>query len=334
MSSQKADKCGGQPFTIESGAAGPTSAFLRAWWLNRAIVRDLGGDSPQRRDEAIETFVAQGEHAAPALCRALRGSPTAACAAALGLSRLGRETGVQTVLLRCYDEEWLSTPQARRSMLDALRMLPHESIGLAVEVGLTSACAERHLQPCFDRLTLSLSALRLLLVYGISSPLLWWERGLFFGRSLLQKLRNNPFAGLAHGLTDHIRAAALKGILAQYPDESFAVLARSLQSGDISVMRTAVSGLCKIQDSHALPLLEPIAFASNHPLALDARRAIERIAGSEAESLILVRGSRADANVTIPDDLVRPAGNFPGEDTDALMRSAELPSALPERPRA
>ena len=53
-----------------------------------------------------------------------------------------------------------------------------------------------------------------------------------------------------------------------------------------------------------MPALEAIAFASRHPLAAQARRAIERLAGPQAEVLTLVRASQEE---TMPEELLRPA---------------------------
>ena len=172
-------------------------------------------------------------------------------------------------------------------------------------VGLQRTQGQRHLQGCFDRLTLSLSALRVMLEFGAVSPLDWWQRSLWLGHDALPSLKSNPFAGLAYGLTDLIRLAALRGLIGQYPDDAFQICAQALQADDISVNRTAVAGLHRIQDRRALPLLQPIAFSERHPLTQEARRAIETIAGSQAEPLTLLRGSHADANVTVHDSLLR-----------------------------
>jgi hypothetical protein len=301
--------------------AGQWVETLRKWWSDRTAITQLGAIEPEKREAAIQALVNRGASTIPVLVRALYASPVVACGAAEALDKLGADVGIQTVLVRCYDEEWLSEHPFRSVNLGALRRLGHDGIGSAFEAGLVGAPAERDLHRCFDRLTLSLSALRLLHEYGCASPLEWWERGLVFGHRSLTRIQSHPFAALAYGLTDRIRAAALRGLLTQYPQEAFGACERGLKTDDVGVMRTAIAGMSRLLDVRALPLLQPIAFSAHHPLALESRKAIENIAGTEAESLTLMRSSHADANVTVHFDLVRPADCGEAETAD-LLRSA------------
>lgn len=292
------------------------------WWHIKRLVARLGSVRDDEREQAILEFVSHGRPIFPTLYRALRGSIAIACGAAVTLSRMGSDVGVQTVLIRCYDEEWLtrSVQEAHLSELVALRRLNQRSVGEAMEAALSTATFERDFQQCLNRLTLALSALRMLHIYDSESPWIWWERALRFGHHSLPRLRGNPFAGLAYQLTDNIRAAALRGMLVQYPSDCLSALLSAFQHQDLSVMRTALGGLHKLRDKRALPCLQAVAFAPNHPLALEARRAVEQIVGSRADSLLLLRGAHADANVYRDDALLRPASPAPVEKTDLLLR--------------
>ncbi len=269
----------------------------------------------------MKIVIEQGSASLPVLYRGLHGPPLVACSCAVVLSRLGSESGVQTALIRCYDEEWLSSQPGRPMIVEALRQIDQASIGSALDAGLSGAPRERELQACFDRLTLALSALRVLVIYGEPSPLAWWTRALSYGPSLLPRIRDNAFGGLASSLTDHIRAAALRGLLDQYSAGAFEAFTEGILSDDISVMRTSIMGMRRLRDLRALPLLQPIAFAQSHPLALETRKAIESIAGANAESLVLMRSSHADANVAQVEGLVRPAPPPGSYETGVLLRS-------------
>jgi len=296
---------------------------LVEWWRTQRALKDLGAESIEIRIAAVSGLLSQGQSAAPLLCRALRGSPRAASVAAGALSRLGMEIGTQTLLRRCYDEEWLAEQPRRPEVLEGLKSIEQRSIGAALMVGLVGAPAERDLQRCFDRLTLALSALRVLSAIGEPCPLDWWIRSFRFGDACLPRLRDHPFAGLAHTLTAHIRSEAITGLIGQDREICYSEMSDGLRSEDLSVLRSAIAGFTRLRDPRALAHLQPIAFAQSHPLALESRAAIERIAGHNAEQLVLVRSSYADANVTKFDDLVRPAVSEPNHDKEELLRSRD-----------
>ena len=133
-------------------------------------------------------------------------------------------------------------------------------------------------------------------------------------------------------MTGWIRAEAIRRLLREQNKEScLSLLTEALRSQDRHVVRSAIDGLQCLGDSRAIPALETIAFAPHHPLALHARRAIERIAGDQAEVLTLVRASREE---TAAEELLRPVR--PHDDAPhSLLRSLNRLdfSAKPESSR-
>src|SRR5262249_41298581 len=136
----------------------------------------------------------------PLLSRALYGPIPIACGAAIALERLGRPAGIQMLLIRCYEEEWLlrSVQVDQAGILNALRRIERDSIGLALQNALASAAQQRQTEACLHQLVIASSALRILLIFDPPSPLCWWSAALRFGHHRLQGLRSDPFVGLAN----------------------------------------------------------------------------------------------------------------------------------------
>lgn len=289
----------------------------------------VGSDDDQEREAALQLLVEAGDRSIPVLYRIVQGHPAPACGAALALSRIGYDFGVQTVLMRSYQEEWLEQSGDPARTLRALLRLDHPSIGAALLSALATAARDRELQSCFDWITLAISALRLLLLCPQKAPIAWWIRALQFGHEALWRLRNNPFGGLAYQLTDHVRTVAVRGLLAQYRNSCLDLFTSHLSVTDVSVARTALMGIGVLKDARAVPYVTPIAFTASHPLALDARHTLESIAGDGAESLILLRSASERDDRSIPELLLRPLKTALAHN-DELLRPADHNQATRE----
>jgi hypothetical protein len=286
-------------------------AGARAWWdLNRRLAQ-LGSASEEEWKRAAAYFAARPEYM-PALWRCVEhGAVGQACGAAVALTRQGKH-GVQVALMRCYDEEWLirSLRDGHIEGLRALRRLGRETIGEVLQAALRAAGRETDPVACVRHLTLVLSALRLLIIFDGESPLEWWEWSLKCGRSSLHGLRAVPTAVPAFTLTERIRRVALRGLITEHPSAAYDVFMAALRGSahDHSVARAALWGLQRLRDRRALPELEALAFTPGHPLATEARRTIECIAGTQADSLILLRSAEPDYAT---EELLRPVDTTP-----------------------
>jgi HEAT repeat protein len=311
------------PDSREAGGSVLSHCTLAArhWWQTRRLLAQLGSDSEQERGTAAAWFVAQGEKAVPMLRRALHGPVGQACGAAAALAELDDSEGIRVVLARCYDEEWLlrSVRDGYLEGLYALRTLGRGPIGEALHDALTDAARERSFHACLAQLVVGLSGLRVLAVFEGPTPYAWWERGLRYGHKSLRGLPADAANFIAFNLTDCVRVVAVRGLLADYPERAFRTLTELLDCEDTSVGQSAIAGLIRLRDRRALPALQAIAFASGHPLASAARRAVEAIAGRQADSLVLLRASQSE---TPSPELLRPSAPTPAADdeTQTLLR--------------
>ncbi len=299
----------------------------QAWRQDRRLLAQLGSESAADQERARACLMARGEAAIPLLYRALRGSFRLACSAAVALYRLGDGQGVRAVLERCYEEEWLIR-SVRDGYLErdsyeegvrALQQLDREAVGAALHAALDAAAREREVPGCLGELALALSALRVLLLLPGKSPCAWWELAIHYGGQSLSGLRRGTKGILPRSLTHYLRWEAVRGLLTEHRTASFSILARALESEDFSVVHTAILGLRRLGDPRALPGLQSIAFAPGHPLAIEARSAIEALAGSLSEPLVLLRAAEPEAG---PEELLRPAEPVPrwGAEVQILMR--------------
>jgi hypothetical protein len=227
-----------------------------------------------------------------------------ACGAATVLARMGDSGGISTVLARCYEEEWIlrCVRDGYSEGLHALRRLEREDVGQALLTALTKAAAEYDASACLHHLVIALGALRVLVIFEGASPLCWYEHALCFGPQSLHGLREQGSGVWARSLTYHVRAMALRGLLAEQGAASLELLLSALACEDMAVVRTAILGLQRLGDRRSLPALQAIAFGKNHPLASRARAAVQIIAGAQSEALTLLRASETDAP---PEELLR-----------------------------
>lgn len=291
----------------------------------RAQILRLSYAQDAEREEIIQQLTSRGDSVVVPLTRALRGSPAVACGAAMVLGRMGTKSGVYRVLLRCYEEEWLShsIEEAHLSELRAVRLLERELLERVVEEALQNAQSDKNLPECLEKLSVSLCALRILLLQEGKSTLPFWRLSLEFGHYRLLGLIQHPLKGLAHKTTDAIRAAGLRGLRLQQADDANATLMEILTHHDLSVVRTAIQGIQRTRCHEALPILQSIAFGLHHPLSRDARRAIERILGESAEPLLLLRGSVPLDSTIDSEDLLRPLLANTKTDASELLRPME-----------
>ena len=286
----------------------------------RRLIR-LGSAREGEREAAIDWFVAQGAHASPVLRHGLRGPVAVACGAATALYRQGEAHGIRTVLRRCYEEDWLRrcVQDGHPAELSALRRLGRSTVGAVLMAALDDAVREKEGRACLDELTVGLSALKVAAVFGDVSPKGWWERAALFGPTSLRGLGDVSVRPLAYNLTASIRMEAINRLLCEHRSVCVDVLIDALQSEDRQVALTAIDGLQKLKDRRSLPYLYVIAFGSGNALASRARRAIERIAGNQADALILLRAAREPRAHEV---LLRPAIALSGpQDNDALLRA-------------
>lgn len=306
--------------TGQGGAAGRFGA-LRRWWTRRSVLAQLGAMDQVRQDAAMARLAAQGDSARPLLRRALRAGVPTACGAARVLADQGCAEGIEAVLTRCYEEEWLyrCLEDGYVEGLVALARIGREPIGGALLSALDAACGATELADCLPWLVRAVSAARILSVFKDESPLDWWERALLIGHGSLDKLGGDSSVVLAYNLTDALRAEAVRGLLNEHRGEALRVFRRALAAQDQAVVLSAIRGLQYLGDARALPALQAIAFSFGHPLANYARRAVERLAGSNADALILLRPSEAEIS---PEELLRAAQDTiaPAEEAASLMR--------------
>lgn len=293
------------------------SEAARNWWQTRQLYAWLSSEVEAEREAALAYCVAQGVAVLPCLKRALHGPMTLACGATLALAQLGDRDAVRRTLARCYEEEWLlrCVREGHIEGLHALRWLGRGRVGEALRESLDAASRERDPQACLNHLACALGALRALVIFEGVSPQAWWEQAIHYGPRHLQELGNCVIGMMARSLTGPLRSVGVRGLLLEYPAESFRALACAVQSGDLAVVHTAILGLHRLGDKRALPLLQSIAFTPRHPLAHIARVAIEELAGAEADPLVLLRTAEPEVE---PEELLRPALAFPGSRDDAI----------------
>ncbi len=309
----------------ERAGIGRAARFLRRefqdWRQTRTWLRQLS--EADARQAALDDLARRGPKAWRGLYRALNGAVGPACLSADALWRLGQTEGVRILLRRAYEEEWLlgAGPDRRLDALRALRRLESEAVRQTFRRALDAAGFERDPRACLEHLTLALSAIRVLRIFDAPTPLTDWLRALHFGTASLRGLTYPSSRLPASTLASALRALALRGLLTEYPRQSFDALRDALHSADMSVCRTALLGLQRLGDPRALPLLQPIAVTRGHPLVTQARYAIERLAGPEADVLALLRAGRPESE---PDSLLRPAEPTArrAEEARALLRSA------------
>ncbi len=116
-----------------------------------------------------------------------------------------------------------------------------------------------------------------------------------------------------------VRRSAVEALTTVARHEAFDLLRTALAHGDPQVQCTAIYGLRRLRDPRALVLLQRIAADRRHPLARDARRAIEAFGSTEHESLTLVRAS--DAIVAAPHELLRAADVTNETAPETLLRA-------------
>ncbi|HZP84546.1 MAG TPA: hypothetical protein VFB21_23125 [Chthonomonadaceae bacterium] len=293
------------------------SEAARNWWQTRQLYAWLSSESEAEREAALAYCVAQGPAALPRLQRALHGPITLACGATLALARLGDREALRRTLARCYEEEWLlrCVRDGHIEGLHALRWLGRGRVGEALREALDAAASERDPQLCLNHLASALGALRALVIFDGVSPQAWWERAMHYGPHCLHWLHRGIAGAMARSLTAHVRSVGVRGLLLEYPAESFRALACAAQSDDLAVVHTAILGLHRLGDKRALPVLQSIAFTPRHPLAHIARVAIEELAGAKSDPLALLRAAQPEVE---PEELLRPALAFPGSLDDAV----------------
>lgn len=295
-----------------------------ARWRLRLRLRSLASPTPAVREAAIASFIAEGEQAFVPLFEALYSDMPSACGAALALGRMGNPHGLYTVLYRCYAEAlvYRSLLEGYIEVLHAVRLFEPEMVGGALITNLEMASAAATPSPCLRALCSSLGALRVLDLLDGTPPRAWWEGALLFGRARLRGLEGVSARNAAYTLTDNVRLVGIRGLLYHYPAESFDLLREVLFDEDTSVGQTAIQGLLWLRDKRALVPLQQLAFSPGHLLAGTARRAIQTLAGEEAEALTLLRAANSGS---APDQLLRPAHALPSEveDPASLLRSIE-----------
>jgi hypothetical protein len=298
---------------------------LASWWDLQRRLMLLGSPQEREREAAVEWFVARGAEGMPALQRALNGSPPVACGAAAVLYRLGDARGVRTVLVRCYEEEWLSRCVQHGHLLEllALRRIGRGAIAAVLTAALEDARRERNENACLAALIVSLSALRVLAIFEEETPFSLLERAARFGPASLRGPDNGRLATPAASMTAWIRMEAVARLLSQHRANCLELLVAALSDSDRHVVATAIDGLRLLRDRRALPHLQTIAFQAGHVLAAPARRAVEQIAGSQADALILLRAATEPSN---PEELLRGATPDARVDTPAaLVRPVSRP---------
>lgn len=310
-------------FTLRGFFARSRRALHDRWEARRRL-NDLTSPSEREREAARAYFQARGIVTWPLLQGALGGSVEQACGAALALAWQGQAEGVRTILIRCHREEWLPrcVQSGHLGILHSLQGLGRDAVGEELARTLQQVTLAASLPDAINTLEVILSAYRLLPIFDATSPLEWWREGVRFGRGKLLKLCADPSYFVTYNLTDRIRSTALRGLLAEYPDAALDFLLEVLQTeGDHSVARTAIEGLLRLNDRRALPALQSIAFSVGHPLAVPARRAIERLMGTQADALILLRAAEPESH---DEELLHPVV-IPRESVDEarkLMRPA------------
>ena len=286
-------------------------------WQWRRQLAHLGSANHAEHASAAEWLLARHETARPRLHRALSAAPPVACGAAGILHQLGDLQGVRHILLRAYQDEWFTHYPAQDIAASAHHLeqrIGAEPIRQGIRQALEDAPYSPNAQACLQILTIALSGLRALNVIASHSEApsnskndtSFWMQAFLFGTAQLppykQAITSMPLFG---NMTGWMRAEAMRGLLREHPaDICLTIFSDALRAEDQSVVRSAIIGLQCLGNPRAVPALETLAFTTGHPLSLPARRAIERLAGTQAEVLTLVRASKEDVEA---EELLRAA---------------------------
>ncbi len=291
----------------------------QAWRTTRREIQRLGSERQVEREAALRHFTALGEEARTALYPALRGPVRSACGAAAALEQLDDSGGVRRILRRAYEEEWLAASYSAPAEVafDALCWLPHPALVREFHRALDASAIESELGQVLTLLSIALSAIRLLNRRGEAEREVL-RRGVLFGTRSLRFLGRNSSVVLAYNLAQTLRLEAIRGLLLCESDLRLQVLTDALQGRDLSVVRTAISGLRRGGDRRAAAFLHPLAFGGGHPCAELAREAYARLIGPKSDPLTLLRPAQ---ETTASEELLRPAAAAENpRDRDELLR--------------
>ncbi|HZO88944.1 MAG TPA: hypothetical protein VFB38_11455 [Chthonomonadaceae bacterium] len=301
-------------------------AFLNAiyarWQIRRAI-NCLDDADEAVRARAEEQLRAVSPACWSALCRAAfrRRSSTGVTAARL-LYDLGDARGLFALLEQFYDRDmycWYG-PHIRR----ALKQIGNEKVLAALETALTRMETLPLAPRCWS-LYVAVYALHALAALHGYIPSGVWRRALTVHVPFYEDVRACRLALTAEwpetpavATLAAVRRAAVDALLALNKDEAFALLREALAHPAPQVQLTTIYGLRLLKDTRAYVLLQPIAADRRHPLARDARRAIESLGTRQPDALTLVRASQPA--LSDPGELLRPAASSAETLSETLLR--------------
>jgi hypothetical protein len=293
---------------------------LSTWrdWQRRRI--NLGSGQAREREAAIAWFTGRGRDAIPVLHSALRASIPIACGAATALDQLGEPEGIRCVLQRCYNEEWLARAlqNGHLAELHALRCLGNGPVSTVLAAAFDEAARTKDGRACQQALIVALSALRLIAIFDDALPSSVLKSAMFFGPASLSIAESDDDYKAICCLAAAIRMEAVTRLQYDYGIEREDLLIQALRDMDPQVVATAIDGLGLLSARKALPYLHKIAFGTGHPLAMKARRAIERIVGGRSEALTLMRAAQPPI---VADELLRAANGERDDDPETLVRT-------------
>lgn len=298
-------------------------------------VRRLGSKSPVLIAQATEELRSAGERSHALLLNlAFRERSPAAVRAAALLYSMGEKQGLYALLDQFYNQgmaiwygnmlklelERIGEKQIIHCLEEALdyEMLANRSWGPAL--GIFALHAIDQLKILLPE-TLWLRALTVycpgyedLRVCRTLLPVGWSTRSLRANEALYTK---NMRSEVTLATLAQIRRQAVDILLHRRPGSLYLLLHKVIAHEAPEVQLTAVYGFWRLGDSRACLVLQPIAANRRHPIARDARRAIESFGERLPEALTLVRASGPAVR---ENQLLRPAATYEQVPPEFLLR--------------
>lgn len=159
-----------------------------------------------------------------------------------------------------------------------------------------------------EALALSITAIRTLRSLGLPAALTAQAELMRAFRTCKPLTSSGAAPGLSQSafreIGEPVREEAALALIELLGPESFGIFIEALGAPGLEIQGTAILALGRLGDARAVPYLQPIAGASEHPLAPHAIQALAVIRQNNPEMMTLLRGSSLEDSQ--PETLLRP----------------------------